>query len=117
MIRETYLAKLKKAREEYPEAEFIPITRVAHHILSPSWELINDYDNGKGISWAEYTRRYLAEIDTDKCRQEIQRISELAKTKDVYLVCYEKPPKNCHRFIVLDMVKKCMEDGRTDNLF
>jgi len=36
---------------------------------------------------------------------EILRIGELAKTKDVYLVCFERMG-NYHRLLLVDMIKR-----------
>ncbi|MCA9374580.1 DUF488 family protein, partial [Candidatus Peregrinibacteria bacterium] len=30
----------------------------------------------------------------------------LAKKEDVYLICYEKEPKKCHRHILIDIINK-----------
>ena len=35
------------------------------------------------------------------------RIGELARTKEVYLVCFERVG-NCHRFLLVDMIKRAM---------
>jgi len=40
-------------------------------------------------------------------RAEMLRIGELAGTKDVYLVCFERVG-NCHRFLLVDMIKREM---------
>ncbi|MBU4076303.1 MAG: hypothetical protein KKI06_06315 [Euryarchaeota archaeon] len=46
-------------------------------------------------------------------RAEMLRIGELAGTKDVYLVCFERVG-NCHRFLLVDMIKRemIMEEAR-----
>jgi hypothetical protein len=40
----------------------------------------------------------------------MKTIGEAAKTKDIYLVCFEKPDDNCHRFILLELIKKMIPD-------
>ena len=103
MLKETYLAKMKQIAKENPDAAFIVVTRSAGHLLSPSWKLLNDYKDG-GIGWAQYTERFRREMNCDLCREEMKRIWDLSQTKDVFLVCYEKPGENCHRHILIELI-------------
>jgi len=105
MLKETYLAKMKQIAKENPDAAFIVVTRRAGHLLSPSWKLLNDYKDGR-IDWAQYTERFMREMDCDPCRAEMKRIWDLSQTKDVYLVCFEKDGDNCHRHILIELIKK-----------
>lgn len=75
--------------------------------LAPSKELLNDYKY-KGISWEEYTKRYLKEIKESKQAQtDISSISvHLINNNDVTLYCYEKPTDNCHRFILTELFRQ-----------
>jgi uncharacterized protein YeaO (DUF488 family) len=102
MLKETYLGNWRKIPEG---VEKIYVTRTAKSVLSPSNELLNDY-KGKRIDWAQYTERFIEEMKSEKAINEMRRIKELARTKDVYLICYEKPPDNCHRFLLMDMIKE-----------
>ena len=101
MIKEGYLAKWNS----YPKDEIkIAVTRTAKSPLSPSWELLNDYKNGK-IDWKQYTKRFKEEILANpEALEKLEEIRELAKTKTVRLICYEKNPP-CHRFILLEMLE------------
>jgi uncharacterized protein YeaO (DUF488 family) len=100
VLKEGYLAKW----DSYPKHEVkIAVTRTAKSVLSPSWKLLNDYKTGK-IDWEEYARRFIREMDKPEAQAKLQRIRELAKTKDVRLICYEKNPP-CHRFILLELIK------------
>lgn len=103
MLKETYLAMKKRTEIEHPGAVMMVITRTAGSMLSPSRKLLEEYK--KGMSWDEYTIRFKQEMDNDRCKQELQRIKKLSEDKDVYLICYEKPPKNCHRYLIMDMIK------------
>jgi hypothetical protein len=103
MLKETYLAKMKQIAKENPDAVFIIVTRRTGHLLSPSWNLLNDYKDGR-IDWAQYTERFRREMDFDLCREEMKRIWDLSHTKDVYLVCFEKDGENCHRHILMGMM-------------
>ena len=104
MLKETYLARMKQTAKENPGATFIVVTRSAGHLLSPSWKLLNDYKDGQ-INWAQYTERFRCEMNCDLCRKEMKRIWDLSQTKDVFLVCYEKDGENCHRHILIDLMK------------
>ena len=105
MLKETYLARMKQMARENPQAAFIVVTRSAGHLLSPSWNLLNDYKDGR-VDWAQYTDRFRRGMDCDLCREEMKRIWDLSQTKDVYLVCFEKDGDNCHRHILIELIKK-----------
>ncbi len=97
MLKETYIARMKEMAAKNPEAVFIVVTRSVGHALSPSWGLLHDYKNGR-INWAQYTERFIREMNCDPCLAEMKRIWDLAQEKDVFLVCYEKDGENCHRY-------------------
>ena len=104
MLKETYLGRMKQTGKENPDAAFIVVTRSAGHVLSPSWKLLNDYKDGR-IDWAKYIERFRREMDCDSCIAEMKKIWDLSQKKDVFLVCYEKPGENCHRHILIDLMK------------
>ena len=103
MLKETYLARMKQTGKENPDAAFIVVTRSAGHLLSPSWKLLNDYKDGR-IDWAQYTERFMREMDCDSCIAEMKKIWDLSQKKEVFLVCYEKDGENCHRHILIDLM-------------
>lgn len=99
MLKETYLANLKNIPSR---AIKVRVARPA--ILSPSKELLKDWEDEK-INWNEYEIRYKTEILTNpKALEKIKRIKEISEIRDVYLYCYEKTPP-CHRFILLDLIE------------
>lgn len=107
MIRvDCYLAVLKKYREQYPNAHFEVITRTAGSILSPDWSLLT-YCKDNNIPFERY--RVLL-IDQLKRRQgvkeKLEELKEIAKTKDLFLVCYEKDASKCHRSIIKEMMEE-----------
>lgn len=75
--------------------------------LAPSKELLNDYKY-KGISWDEYTERYLKEIKySPKAQENISSICvHLINENDITLYCYEKSADNCHRFLLAELFKE-----------
>lgn len=122
-LKETYLAMKRRLGAEHPGAEFIVATRTAHSVLAPSKELLSDfkerYDalSAEGLGDVEAHNRAWDEVDyegrfrqemlgTPDAMAELERIKELSKVKDVYLVCYEKPPKKCHRFVLMDIIRE-----------
>lgn len=104
---ETYKRNVENVKKVNPGAEFIDVTRSARSILAPSWEMLNAYKDGR-ITWDEYVRRYVKEMANKASNAEMLRIGKLAKSKDVYLVCFERVG-NCHRFLLVDMINMMMQ--------
>jgi len=102
-LNETCLSNVKNVERENPDAMIVNVTRSAGSVLSPSWKMLNEYKAEK-ITWDGYIVRFVKEMDNPVSRAEMLRIGELAKTKDVYLVCFEKKG-NCHRFLLVDMIR------------
>ncbi len=111
-LKETYFGNLGNVKKMDPGAVIIDITRRAGSVLSPSWDMLNEYKAGK-MTWDGYISRFLREMDNPECKTEMRRIGELAKEKDVFLVCFERVG-NCHRFLIVDMIKRemIMEEAR-----
>ena len=105
-LKETYLGNVENVKKMDPGAVIIDVTRRAGSVISPSWYMLNEYKAGK-MTWDGYISRFLQEMDNPECKTEMLRIGELARTKDVYLVCFERVG-NCHRFLLLDMIKRAM---------
>ncbi len=105
MLKESYLANMKNLPED---AIKIVVTRTARNVLSPSWDLLNDYKQGK-IDWISYTERFKNEMNNDRCIAEMRKIKWMSKSKDVFLICYEKSG-HCHRFLLFDMINKLDEE-------
>lgn len=99
MLKESYLAVMKKLPQDSVK---IVVTRTAGSVLSPSWDLLNDYKNGK-IDWDRYVERFKQEMNNDVCIATMRKIKLMAKDKEVYLICYEKR-RPCHRFLLIDMI-------------
>jgi uncharacterized protein YeaO (DUF488 family) len=78
---------------------------VTGSILSPSWYLLNLIKERK-ITWNEYTIMFIHEMENNpEAIKEMRRIKELARTKNVRLICYEKQYP-CHRFLLLKMIEE-----------
>ncbi len=105
-LKETYFANVGNVKKMDPDAVIIDVTRRAGSVLSPSWDMLNEYKAGN-MTWDGYISRFLGEMDNPECKTEMLRIGELARTKEVYLVCFERVG-NCHRFLLVDMIKRAM---------
>ena len=105
-LNETYLGNVENVKRADPGAVIIDVTRRAGSVLSPSWDMLNEYKAGK-MTWDGYISRFLREMDNPVSKAEMLRTGELARTKDVYLVCFERVG-NCHRFLLVDMIKRAM---------
>lgn len=102
MIKESYLANWQNLPED---AVKIAVTRTSRSPLSPSWKLLRAYKNGR-LSWVEFDQGFRYEIaGCPEAQRLLREIKELAKSKDVYLVCYEKSFP-CHRFILMKMIEE-----------
>ena len=83
----------------------IPKTKIDewHKELGPSNELLSDW-NKKKISWKQYERRYLKELEGQK--ELLRKIAMKATKQEMTLLCVEKNDKNCHRRILRNTLVK-----------
>lgn len=107
MLKESYLANMRNLPEN---VEKIVVTRTAGHVLSPSKVLLWDYKKGR-ITWDQYVERFKQEMNNDVCMAAMRKIKWIAKSKDVYLICYEKSYP-CHRFLLIDMITRLDEEDK-----
>ena len=117
MLKETYVALLKKKMIEFPDARFYIVMRflpewvelndqVVHcPILSPSIELFSDYKYN-GLSWDQYAPIFLKEMESAEAQEAMKTIVKESRDHIVFLVCVEKTDKFCHRFLLLELMKK-----------
>lgn len=102
-LLEGYIAAWKK----YPKDE-VKIRVAQPSVLSPSKNLLRLYKIG-AMSWKDYEELFRREItNSPKAMRKLCEIKELAKTKNIRLICYEKNPP-CHRFILIDMINNLKE--------
>ncbi len=68
------------------------------HILSPDWEIVNAFRDGK-ITWPEYEKRYYLLVGERYFYRpaEFEDIVKLAKQQTVVLTCFCTDEKHCHR--------------------
>lgn len=103
-LKETYIGNIENIKKIDPDAAIIDVTRRAGSVLSPSWSLLNAY-KAKKITWDGYIDRFIKEMDNSLARDMMVNLGRLAKTRNVYLVCFERKG-NCHRFLLVDMIRK-----------
>lgn len=72
--------------------------------LAPSHELLNSYHEGK-TSWLEYEERFENEVLRPN-QEYIKIVCELAKKRDITLLCWEDTPDQCHRRLVVEACQK-----------
>jgi len=115
MIYSTYLSNLKKIPSD---AVKIFIARQAKPVVveslkkydclwakrfAPTDELRDEFKN-KEIEWKEFVEKYLVEQAYDIMKVSILRLGLMKiiedahkEGKDIYFICYEKDPLECHR--------------------
>ncbi len=106
-LKETYMVNVSQVKKQYPDAEIVYVARRGGSVLAPSWDLLEAFKEER-ITWDEYIQRFVKEMDNPVSKAEMLRIGNLAKTKDVYLVCFERKG-NCHRYLLVDMINKMMK--------
>lgn len=100
-----YLAIMKKMKDQYPDGIFEVITRTKNHILSPSKKLLSQAKN-EFWTFEKYSEHFIEEMKSTDAKAELKRLREIAKTKVLFLVCYEKNPEECHRSLVKKLIIK-----------
>ena len=122
VLKESYVAKLKTLPKDA-----IKIAVGYPSIFAPSEELLSDFNElkwklmKKGImepearrkAWYQthFEERYRKKVTSNpEILHKLREMKKLSEEKDVYLYCYcgKKP---CHRFILLDIIKKMRSEG------
>lgn len=117
-----YFAKMKKYELEgfmcVSIAAFPPYwyTGVKSVGLAPDKVLLSDWKDGK-ITDEEYTKRYLAGIDTDVLESYLKSWDAICEEQGyagVVLLCFERNGVFCHRHVLADFIEKrydrCVEE-------
>jgi len=98
-----------------PDAKFYIVMRWAPRwigrleklpLLSPSEKLLMEYKKGGSHEgdWNYYIPIFTQEMQSTECQEKMKEIVQEAVNRDVFLVCSEKPPNHCHRFLLMDMM-------------
>jgi len=107
-IFEGYVAKWRN----YPRDE-VKVRVARPSVLAPSRELLSEFNRLKKKfrrerAWelSGYEERYKREIlSNPRAMAKLREIKELARTRSVRLICYEKNPP-CHRFILMKLIEE-----------
>ena len=103
---ECHLAKYRIFKKIYKDAHFEFITRTTKSHLSPSWDLLRNLKR-KDIDFETYKRYFIKELlENPEAIKRIRELREIAKDKLLFLVCYERDWRRCHRSIVKDILEK-----------
>jgi uncharacterized protein YeaO (DUF488 family) len=89
----------------------VPRTSVDEYVpaLAPSRELLRAYRDGE-IGWEVFRRQYLNEMSGKEQVSEIRRLAKTARSEQVTLLCVCDEPERCHRWLLLDLVRR-FDDG------
>ena len=98
-----YECAISNAYKTPEDAEVIEVTRAKKHILSPSWNVLNQYKKDK--DQIKYIGAFMQEMTTPKAKSAMLDIIEKAKDHPVYLTCFEVTGF-CHRFLLMDWIKR-----------
>jgi len=118
-LRQTYLSM----KDKLPKgAEYVIVIHGrGNDELAPSKGLLDDVNAWKAKSspdsgyptafhfaWerADFERRFRAEIAANqKSARRLKELAERARTRDVFLICYEGYDKPCHRHLLLQIAR------------
>jgi len=118
-LRQTYLS----LKDKLPAgAEYVLVMRGrGNDELAPSKELLDEFNSwkarfepGQGYETtfhfasdkSNYEKRFRAEIAANpKSAARLKALAQRAKTRDVFLICYEAYDKPCHRHLLLDIAE------------
>ena len=108
-----YLGVLKKFKKEFPNAYFEYVNN--RNILAPSRELKieagvekkKDGTKNPKMLFDEYSIKYIEEINNNpKALKRLKELSIILRFTDIFLICYEVNPLECHRSIIKKILDK-----------
>jgi len=119
-LRQTYLSMKRRLPAE---AEVVLVMRGrGNDELAPTERLLHDfsehkkrfvrgcgYESAVHYAWqkSEYERRFRAQITEDpRALARLQELTERARDRDVFLICYEGDDKPCHRKLLLQIARE-----------
>jgi uncharacterized protein YeaO (DUF488 family) len=75
--------------------------------LGTSKELIKAWKGGK-VTWPQFKKRYIADLEDPDKRQLIRQLAQQAKTQKITLLCGCRDPNTCHRSILKEQIMKAI---------
>jgi uncharacterized protein YeaO (DUF488 family) len=91
------IAVMRRIKPEYKFDIWLPV-------VSPSEKLLKQYVINKEITWEDFKPKFRRELS--KKRYFLNLIGEMAKTKNVTLLCFEEDHSYCHRSIITEMIQE-----------
>ena len=112
MINEIHITQMKQRLIEDPAAKLYVVMRKPPEYvqfdqiqdcpaLAPSAEILQELKTCQ-ITWDEYKRKYLKELQNPVAQELMKFIAHKAKERDVYFVCGCEGEDRCHRFLLMD---------------
>ena len=133
MLSQAYYHIASKVKQKYPDAVFYAVSRWKFRYikaeewnstyiwlkeLAPSVEVLNDYKDSKKTKsdWDLYRLRYLEEMNNASAKEAMLKITREAASKPVFLFCHcgPKEGKQCHRFLLLDLINNAAQEAGID---
>jgi uncharacterized protein YeaO (DUF488 family) len=68
------------------------------------------YYNNDTYNWAEYKRRLLVKLQSEKAQAALREIAKTVKCTDVTLLCYCFYDEECHRLLVLGLLEQMVKN-------
>lgn len=114
MLYTSYISNMRNL----PEGKYVLITRWAPKsldlskfddaewkpLLAPADNLLAQYKNG-AMTKVEMLNKYQEFLRNDlSAKLLIKELAEIAATKDVFLICYEKEVFDCHRSVLAKFI-------------
>ena len=117
MVYTGYFAMAKKYKKlgfcTISVAQFNPswYNGVSFPELAPSRELLGDYKLS-GLSTDDYAKRYFDELQRPKAIASMKKLKEkaLSDSRNLILLCYEKPDEFCHRHLLAQFLNELYPD-------
>lgn len=91
----------------------VPRTAVDEYSVetAPSRDLLRAFKH-EGLSWEDYARRYLAEMEGPEAHKATSRLAAIARSRTITLMCVCKDDDRCHRSLLRDLVLQEAERDR-----
>lgn len=114
MLYTSYISNMRNL----PEGKYVLVTRWAPKsldlskfndaewkpLLAPADNLLAQYKNG-AMTKVEMLNKYREFLRNDlSAKLLIKELAEIAATKDVFLICYEKEVFDCHRSVLAQFI-------------
>jgi uncharacterized protein YeaO (DUF488 family) len=110
-VSKEYMKYYKNAHFEFIVRMEVQYTQWGNHVLSPSWNLLKKVKD-EHMEFEEYSRKFIDEINNSfAARKRLLELKTIAKTKTLFLICFEKDPQVCHRSLVKKMIES-LEDQK-----